>query len=351
MLTITTYTDSVEQLTDFVNRTWSDSYAGHMTFPCWTPSFFEWQLRLNADSDRQNLIAAYDGATLAAVLLGTSFPYRFPDGRHLGSQWSWLSIHPEYRNRGIAKALDHERIERQKSADSRLIVSYRYFGSKHSLAERPHHDDRDRKFNRKVGFWARVIDPARFAAWHWSKLEGCLARLASPFTRIPKVGSAEQGIRSFEMSDLDACVELAKSAYGSSKLSIEWDHDALRHQLAGSGICQTVVIQEHGTVTGFVNYHLLPFRAKSVQTVAVIDLIVLNDASAQGQVRLLNAALSRMQDDGAILALKVRCGDTPAWPLLRTHFVPQPADSHLVFQAVTDPIDVPSTAAVHLLWR
>ena len=131
---IETYRGSVEDLVEFVNRVWTHSYAGKMTFPSWMSNYFEWQFKLDSDPSRQNLIAAYDGPVLAGVLLGTNYPLRSPVGLHAGSHWSWLSIHPDYRSRGIAKLLDQERIVRQIAARSRLIVSYRYVGSRHSQA-------------------------------------------------------------------------------------------------------------------------------------------------------------------------------------------------------------------------
>jgi GNAT superfamily N-acetyltransferase len=341
----------MDELVEFVNAVWTHSYAGRMTFPCWTSQFFEWQFRLDNETSRQNLIAAYDGPVLAGVLLGTNFLFRSPGGIHCGSQWSWLSIHPDYRGRGIAKALNQERIVRQAAATSRLIVSYRYVGSSHSQTERPRKESPDRKFNRKIGFWARVIDPIRFSRWHWSRMEGLLARMTSPFTRIPSSARTDSFVRSFVSADLDACLHLARESTAASILSIAWDHDSLRHQLCGNRISQTLVVEESGVITGFVNFYLLNFQAKTVEKVAILDLIVLRNASSRSRVRLLNAALARMQDQGVALALKVRCGDTPSWPMLRTHFVPQPPDSILVVQSVGDPVEVPKSGSIHVLWR
>ena len=350
-LQIETYTGSVEKLVEFVNEVWAHSYADRMTFPCWTPEYFEWQFRLDSDFSRQNLIAAYDGSVLAGVLLGTSFPFRSPAGLHGGSQWSWLSVHPDYRGWGIAKALNQERIVRQTAADSRLIVSYRYIGSPHSLAEKPCKDSSDRKFNRKVGFWARVLDPHRFSKWHWSGVEGFLAKVAAPFCRIPTSARTDGAIRPFSLADLDACVDLVQHEFRSSILSIDWDHDFLRHQLFGNDVSQTLLLEEGGCIKGFVNFHLLPFRAKMIEKVAVIDLIVLEKASSRGRTRLLNTALAHMQEQGAVLALKVRCGDTRAWPMLKTHFVPEFPDSYLVLQSVGGQLDIPKASSIHVLWR
>ena len=348
---IQTYDGSINELVEFVNSVWSHSYAGRMTFLHWTEDFFRWQFRLNDDSDRQNLIAAYVGERLAGVLLGTSYQCRSPAGVHGASQWSWLSIHSDFRGHGIAKALDQERIRRLTTSGSRLIISFRYFGSRHSQAERPRQGVQNQKFNRKVGFWARVIDPARFANWHWNRVEGFLAKLSDPVARIPKAAHADSSVRSFEPADLDACVNLVQKTFSTKMLSIAWDHSTLGHHLGGNAVSQTLVLREDGRITGLVNFHLLKFQARAVETVAVIDLIAFEQATSRGQVRLINAALARMQAQGAILALKVRLGDAPVWPLLRAHFIPQFADSHLVLQPVGDEYVIPRTGPIHVLWR
>lgn len=346
MLKIANYDGSVETLVDFVNRVWSEAYAGKMTFPHWTSQFFEWQFRLDRDESRDNLIAAYDGPLVVGVLLGTRGMYRTPTGLLPGSQWSWLSIAPDYQSRGIAKALDMERTRRQRELRSRLIVSYRYVGSRHSLAERPRKGAENTKFNRKIGFWARVLDPARFADWHWSPLEGLLAKAASLISRIPP---ANPNVRSLNGSDLDACLDLTREFNVTLPLSMAWNRDSLFHQLYGNPISQSLVIEEGGRISGFVNFHLLPFQAKTTERVGIFDLIVMKAATTKGQIQLLNAAILKMRNQGAILALKLRCGDSPSWPLLRTHFIPQPADSYLVIQG--DQFSIPRSAPIHLLWR
>jgi GNAT superfamily N-acetyltransferase len=351
MITIDTYRGSSRELADFVTSVWSHSYAGKMTFPRWTEEFFDWQFRLATDSERLNLIAAYDGSRLAGVLLGTDYSFRTLAEVFGGSQWSWLSIDPGYRGQGISRALDQERIRRMTASGSRLIVSYRYFGSVHSKAERPRAGVNDQKFNRKIGFWARVIDANRFASWHWNAIEGWLAKLAAPFTGIPTRAMNNPSIRPYDVSDLEACLRLAREANGSTKLSIDWDRTTLQHQLNGHPISQTLVSTEKDQIEGFINFHVLPFQARRVENVAVIDMIVCGRMPSRRRVDLLNAALARMQQQNVVLALKLRCGDSPAWPLVRTHFVPKLPDSHLVLQAVTQPLKIPTTGSLHLLWR
>lgn len=350
MLKVSTYEGSMEDLVQFVNRIWDHSYLGKMTYPRWTVDFFNWQLGPHLQPSRQNLIAAYDGGTLAGVLLGTSYPYRTPVGRHVGSLWSWLSIDPAYRGQRIAKRLDQERIDRQREHNSRLIVSYRYFGSRHSQAEKPRADSPDLKFNRRIGFWARVLDPSRFAKWHFHRFEGQLARLSAPLLKVPQP-SGNPATRPYLDSDLDSCLTLVQQCHAGLVLTIDWDRESLRQQLGGSGPTRTIVAEDQGQIVGLVNFHVLDFHARCIEPVAIIDLLLIHKMSSVGRTALLNAALAAMKCQGAVLALKLRCGDVPVWPLLRTHFIPQPADSHLVLQPVSDAFSIDTKANIHLLWR
>lgn len=350
MVKVVTYGGSFEDLAHFVNRIWDHSYQGKMTYPSWSADFFAWQFGPDRDSSRQNLIAAYDSHTLAGVLLGTPYFFRTPIGRHLGSQWSWLSIDPAFRGQGIAKALDRERMSRLRNCNSRLIVSYRYFGSRHSLAEKPRNNSPDPKFNRRIGFWARVLDPSRFAKWHFSRWDGLLARFSTPLLRLPQPDS-DFVIRNFCEEDLDRCLQLARECHAPLTLAIDWDRETLRQQLNGGQLVQTIVAEEQGQISGLINFHLLPFHARSIEPVAIIDVLLIQNMSPKGRTTLLNAALAQMRQQGAVLALKLSCGDAPLWPLLRTHFVPQLPDSYLVLQPVTEQFSIDNKTKVHLLWR
>ncbi len=199
-VSIDSYRGSAEELAEFVNEVWEHSYAGKMPFPHWTPAYLKWQLRIRANEDSRSLLAAYEGMRLVGVLLGTDYSFRTPGGIFRGSQWSRLSVHPEYRGKGIAKALDRERIHRQEAAGSKLVVSYRYVGSRHSQAERPDKNFPAEKFHRKVGSSARVLDPTRFRKWRSNRVHGLLAQLAAPMARVPRPRGNDPQIREFSVS-------------------------------------------------------------------------------------------------------------------------------------------------------
>ncbi len=351
MATIETFRGSAEELADFVGLVWNHSYAGKMAFPRWTPEFFRWQFRWDMEGARENLLAAYEGTKLVGVLLGTDYMLESPAGIHPGSLWSWLSIHPDHRGQGIATELDQERVRRQQAQGAPLVFSFRQVGSRHSQAERPHTNSPQKRFHRKLGFWARVLAPDRFAQWHYSRFEGWLGRVLAPLARVRKAPGRDDSIREFSPADLDSCLSLLQESQSATALQIHWTPDTLRHHLSGSPISQTLVLEERGQITGLVNFHVLPFQARTVENVGVFDVIAFQGATLRGQYRLINAALRRMVQQEAVVTLKLRCGDTPAWPMLRTHFVPEFPETFLVLQSTGPPVDVPSRGGLHLLWR
>lgn len=351
MISIEPFRGSAEELAGFVNAVWEADYAGKMPFPRVTVDYFNWQFRRSTERPSPNLLTAYDGDTPAGVLLGTDYPVRTPDGVLPGSIWSWLSVAADYRGRKLSKELDRARVETLRDAGGRLIVSYRYFGSRHSLAERPERSSERDKFHRKIGLWARVIDPKRFCAWHLNPVQRALTQLSRPFLRTPKFPKSKLNVRPYEAGDLADCLRLVESSFASTTLAIAWDEFTLAHQLAGGDVVETLVAEDDGRITGLVNFHLLPYQARTVEPVGCIDLLAFGTMSTPTRVRLLNAALARMRERGAIFAVKLRCGDASGWPMMRTNFVPMPADSHLVFQWVDEPTAIPRKAKLHLLWR
>ena len=350
-ISIESWRRSAEDLAEFVNRIWEHSYAGKMPFPHWTAEYLRWQLRMEGRPESRNLLAAYEGTNPVGVLLGTDYVFRSPAGIHPGSQWSWLSVCPEHRGRGIVKALDRERVHRQEAAGARLIVSYRYVGSRHSLAERPDRICPSQKFHRKVSSSVRVLDPTRFRKWCSNRIQGLLAQLAAPTSWIRLPRTSDSGIRDFSMGDLEACVELLNASFSSCVLAIHWNNETLRHQLCGSSLSQTLILEDKGRISGLVNFHALPYQDRTVENIGLFDLIAFGNIPTDSKVRLINAALTRMMEHGIILAVKLRCGDTAAWPMARARFIPQPAQSFLVLQRIGDPVHIPSDARMHLLWR
>ena len=77
-----------------------------MLVPHWSRDYFRWQLQIDDPCRRGHLIAAYQGSTLAGVVL--HFPMQFAVGGDvfLASQASWLSVSPEFPGKGVGTALN-----------------------------------------------------------------------------------------------------------------------------------------------------------------------------------------------------------------------------------------------------
>lgn len=348
-LSVETWSESNEALQSFVVDTWSQAYAGKMSFPVWSKDYFDWQFaRQDAQPDRRLVVC--DSGRIVAALLGTPAGFRTPDRQFRGAHWSWLSVAGSHRGQGLATLLDEARVSLERKAGSELIVSYRFTGSKHSLAEQPSKRFPLKRFHGRVGFWARPLDGRRLQKWNTDPTEGFLSRIATPL--LPAIRTSESGnIRDFEPDDLADCLESARQQFQDTALSIDWDAPSLMHQLCGNGVPQTIVSEHDGQVRGFINFHLLPFQGRTLEQVGVIDIICARRLPAGAQLALLKRALGVMREQGAILALKIRSGDAPVSLLLRSGFMPRLPDSSLVLQWTQTVQDIPGGRPLHLLWR
>jgi len=354
MLHITTLRENPVELSEFLIEVWKSDYAGKMPFPLWSAEYLDWQLRISAHPDRSSLIGAYDGNRLVATVLGTDYPFQIAgEGVVRGSIWSWLSIHPEYRGRKLTSELVSERIRRTESSGKRLNLSYRYSGSRYSLAERPRRDPLipNKVFHGKLGFWTRVLEPHKVSRWSLSPIERFAAGLAAPLIPSPRHTPEDHSIRPIRASDIDDCLAVIRAETALTPLTIAWDGETLAHQLLETRVVRTWVAESRGRVVSFVNFHVLPFIARTTEPVGIIDILAIKGLPARQGTRLLSAALADMKSLGAILALKLRSGDVSSVAMLRNHFIPRHADSHLVLHWNGEVHRLPQSTRMHLLWR
>lgn len=353
MIRLDDYQGTSAKLAEFITSTWRKSYEGKMTFPLWSAEYFEWQLRWKNPHFRRNLIAIYDDARLVATLLGSEYPYRCGQEIVPGSIWSWMTIDPVYRGRGFAKLLNEERIRRMQDRKIDLVVSYRYFGSKSSLAERPHRNSGDNtaKFHNKVGFWVRVLNPQGVCDWSLSSAAAWGARLTSPWAPLPKLGKEEKYIRKATPADIPQCLELIHEKTNSLPFAIHWDQESLSNQLLGSSLSTTLVYEREEKIEGFINFHLLTSFSKCEGQMGLLDVMSTQRLSSHKSLYLMYAVMQEMLNQGAILTLKLRSGDEDLLLMLRSYFAPRAPESHLVLQWIGQEREVPKNAKMHLLWR
>lgn len=358
------FTGTNSEFQAFVQQAWSDAYAGKMSFPVWSTEYFDWQFGGSQNPNRR--LAAYIGDRLVGVLAGRAAEFQTAGAAAaskpiIGAHYSWLSVSAAHRGHRIAPLLDDARVAHEQSLNSELVVSYRFHGSKHSLAERPTSTrtaeisnkavgSSTKQFNRSIGFWARPLHPTALRKWNHNRLEGWMAQLAGPI--LPKARHCESSdVRTFRTEDLTACHNIVRDQKTEFAITNSWSQDSLQWQLNGHPISQTVVALDDGIVTGFINFHVLPFQGRTQQLVGIIDLCCCDRLSPKRQRQLVNEALHRMKHQGAILALKSRTADVSSMLMLRTGFSPRPADSALVFQWVGTRKDISSSDSVQLLWR
>ncbi len=349
-IAVATFRGTTSELQAFVERTWCDTYSGKMAFPVWSSDYFDWQFAQH-DSQPDRRLAVYRSSRLLGVLAGAGCRFQTPKEVLSGAHWSWLSVDSAVRGRGLAKLLDKRRFDIERSVSSDLVVSYRFTGSRHSLAERPSMRFPLKKFHNRIGFWARPLDCDRLRSWNINRVESALTRITAPV--LPKLAASDYSgaLRNFHAGDIGDCVALMQRETQRHALAILWDEKSLRHQLAGSPVTQTLVAETNGSAGGFINYHILPFQGRTREPVGVIDIVAIRELSPARQQALLLAALRQMRDQGAILALKLRCGDVSPRAMLRAGFIPRLPDSHVVLQWTNVARAIPRRGTLHVLWR
>lgn len=336
---------STKQLAQFLSRCWSDAYAGRMPFPIWSEDYLDWQL-----PDTRRHLAAYHGDRLAAVLLGTPFDFRTVDETYQGAQWSWLSVSTEDQGCGLAKRLDQERVSLERKLGSELVVSYRFMGSRHSKAERPHAKSPTKRFHRKLGMWTRPIDASRIRLWNYSRIESALGQAFIPL--LPTGANISNvNIRKLQEEDITACVSVLKSQTQRCAVTIHWTAARLQQHLLATPFSHSIVMESHGQIVGLVVYHILEFQGRTREPVAIIDLIAFRGATFRQQRQLLLHTVRCVRDQGALFVIKLRSGDVSAALMTAAGFLMKPPDTHLVFQWVNQQIDIPRGKPLHLLWR
>ncbi|MEZ6121564.1 MAG: hypothetical protein R3C49_00155 [Planctomycetaceae bacterium] len=341
-----------EDLAEFVVSAWKATYAGQMAVPLWSADYFRWQLNLNAADDCGLQFCAYHHQEPAGVMLGIPTTVDLNGVHYEGLQASWLSVPTKFRGQGVAAALNSAVTEYQRKSGRVLRIGYGYFGSTASLARRFWTKDHRTQTLRQVGFWVRILDARRAAAWNVSRLESALTGLASPLLKPPRVRiPAGVTIRPVNDGDLDTCLDLVSDCTDDCRLKIVWNRSRLRRQLGLEGFSRTLVAECEGRVAGFICYHILPMLGRTEEPVGIIDLTAVRGLTGKARTALLNSVLVDLQQSGAILALKLRSGDYPATTFLQIGWTWKPADSDLLLNWPEPSASTLPIRKFHLLWR
>lgn len=353
MIEVQSFQGDAEELHHFLVGIWRKSYAGQMPFALWPAQYFDWQFGLSDGLPRDHLLTAYDGDRIAGTLLGIPFKFHHLRREFTGTIGGWLTVDPEFRRQGIGTKLREEltRVHQIQGMDGQL--GYVYLGSK-SAQGNPFWKSKSRQGSqqrlKKLGFWARLLDPRRAAQWNYNRVEAWLTRLGAPLVFAPKA-TQFPGIRSYQSSDLPACLELVREMSFATDLGIVWNADNLGRHLEGRGVGRCMVYELDGRVQGLCAYHVLPVLGRTAEPVGIIDIIATGQLTSRHGAALLNHCLHDMRASGAILATKLRSGDVPWKLLVRCGFVPAPADHFLCMNWVDASREFPRIRSTHLLWR
>jgi predicted N-acetyltransferase YhbS len=354
MLEVRSYEGSPEELSDFVFTQWRASYGGRMAVPRWTGDYFRWQLRMDEPEQRRYLVAAYDGTRLAGVV--PYFPMQFHlDGEAIAaSQASWLSVSPDFRGQGVAGKLIESSRTLHREQGLRFQLGFAYYG--HQSSQAPKFWLRKQTATtaaiRKVGFWVRVLDPPRAAAWNPDSFQHWVTRLTAPFCGIPRILSRPGlVIRPAEPRDLQGCLNLAEQSTRHCRLRLLWDEESLGRIMGLHGFSQSLVAEESGELRGCISFHFLPLVGRTEELFGIMDLVLVSRLSPAARVELLNSALLSMKQQGAVTAMKLRVADYPRGLFTRLGWIPRPSDSHVLITWAGAPEQLPRLGRMHILWR
>jgi GNAT superfamily N-acetyltransferase len=352
MLDVRTYEGHADELSEFVGTVWRATYAGRMPLPLWSAAYFDWQLLWRPPTDRPACIAAYDGDRLVGTLLGEEFRFRWFDREHLGTQGSWLSVDPDYRRMGVGGLMLKELKRRHVERGADFQIGYGYEGSRLSLGPKFWRTyPKETVVPQKLGFWARVLNYRAVAEWELNRLEGIGARTLGWWQRGAGGWSPDPHVRPYRAEDLPLCLELSHGLLEHVQAGIIWEQERLAHQLDYKGFPRTLVYDLGGQVAGFVNYHVLDYLGRTTIRVAMIDLLAVDELPSAAAAALIRTALRQMHDEDVALCLMLRTPCFPSGVLLRTGFIPRPADQAILLTRMRPGFEVGGARRFHVLWR
>lgn len=352
MIEIRTFDGEPGELAKFTVGVWRQTYEGRMLLILWSEDYFRREFFPEDDRCRDYLIAAYDGTRLVGSHPSKPLVVRL-HGQEIPATWgSFISVDPEYRRGGVALRLQQEWARRHREHGALVNFGYQYVRS--PLAMGPKfwlRQPRRIPIIRKLGMWVRPFDHACVARFELHRLESWGTRLLWLVQKGPRPPRHQDGIRPYRPEDLDACQKLIAQAGESAELAYLWEPSILARQLGFPNLSDTVVLEREGVVAGLVNYTLLEVLGKCQMTVALIDLLAFGSLGASQRRRLLAAALSRMQADGAKAAMMLR-GSSYGWrTLLAAGFLPTPVENYYIGAPFQDNLRLEGVRHLQVLFR
>jgi GNAT superfamily N-acetyltransferase len=351
MVEIRTFEGDAAELSEFTVRTWRRTYEGKMPVPLWSPEYLERELDLNGRA-RPYLVAAYDGAKLVASHPGRPIRIRLHGQDFNASLGSFLTVDPDYRRQGIAKMMHEEFERRHRERGDVVNFGYLYYRSVRSMGK---------KFWLKqpegvqpvktVGQWVRSFDMKVGLEWEMYRLDRWGGRAFSFLQPRPSAPKDMTEIRNYRPDDLDDCVALVQQVSQDAQLAYVWDAANLGRQLHYRDHARTVVLEKGGRAAGLVNYCRLDLLGRTKLSSAVIDLLAFGSLSRKDRLRLLQAAIIQMRDEGLQGASYLRGSWYGAHTLFAAGFWALRPEYYYIGTKMQDDVPLRKLRRLHVLWR
>ena len=160
-------------------------------------------------------------------------------------------------------------------------------------------------------------------------------------------------VRAYEPQDLSTCLKLINTQAKKADLAVLWSEERLKKQLSYPGLAETLVVEQEGNVVGFLNFHLLGLFLHGRITSAIIDLFACENLTVQQASSLLTVSLKRMKTLNADLVLMREFAAQPKISLLKSRFIPQFSDSHLMINGIREQnvSILKKSRKIQILWR
>lgn len=355
MVEIRTYDGDGSDVADLMERVWGGMYGGRKWIPFWGRDTLDFQILAERPRGRDYLVAAYDGTRLVGVFFAEPLTYRVRDQLVEGSVGSWLTVERTLASSsvGINLLLEMQRRHREKRAA--FCLGYVAGGRKTAGSEFWRYyakcDPQNCAFLRRVGHWVRIYDHGGLARTGLNALERIGARALSLLQSRQPPLPQDVCVREYTPADLPACLEAAHRMAADADLSIHWTHDRLALQLHRHAVARTLIVEQSGNISGFLNYHQIRLLGGGTLQAAIIDVLAADQLTHHQCIALLRAAGHRMVEEGIQAAIMLRSCMCRGPALLACGFMPVPAFDHLVCLFKDPNLDLHKPSRIHLLIR
>lgn len=320
MIEIRTCESEIPEVARFTTDVWRQTFAGKRLTINWHEAYFDWQL-FNDFIERDYLLAAYDGSTLAGTLFAEPFRLRLHDREHDASMSSWLTVAPEYRRHDVGTKLVAEMRRRHLDRQAAFQIGFGLIGT---IGPEFWRSMPDVFSVRTLGFWCSLLD---VGALRSSLFLSRFARSAMSLLRVLEKRPrhiAHEGIRPYCSADLPRCLVLANELGKGIDLAYVWNERRLALQLDYKNVPRTLVYERNGRVEGFINYYPIECLGETILKASMIDLFAFGSMSVSEQKKLLQASIAQMATEGTAMALLLRIPCYPTAALLSLGFIPLP---------------------------